>query len=180
MPAVLAALVVVVGLNVYLYSPHPKGFFPQQDTGRMMGGIQADQASRSRRWSEKIAGASWPSCAPTRRSTTSSASPAAGSATPATMFISLKPCASAALSADQVIARLRLKLATNPAPTCSWRRPRTSASAAGKATRLPVHAAGRRARRPAHWAAHPDAAGAPGSWRTSHRPAGQGPADFAW
>ena len=31
-------------LNVYLFMIIPKGFFPQQDTGRMIGGIQADQS----------------------------------------------------------------------------------------------------------------------------------------
>ena len=33
-----------VGLSVYLFMAIPKGFFPQQDTGRMMGMIQADQS----------------------------------------------------------------------------------------------------------------------------------------
>jgi multidrug efflux pump len=32
-----------LGLNVYLYVIIPKGFFPQQDTGRIIGNIQADQ-----------------------------------------------------------------------------------------------------------------------------------------
>ncbi|HWV64121.1 MAG TPA: efflux RND transporter permease subunit, partial [Oxalicibacterium sp.] len=38
-------LVAVVGFNFYLYGVVPKGFFPQQDTGRIMGFIQADQAT---------------------------------------------------------------------------------------------------------------------------------------
>ena len=33
----------VIGLNIYLYVIIPKGFFPQQDTGRIVGSIQADQ-----------------------------------------------------------------------------------------------------------------------------------------
>jgi multidrug efflux pump len=37
-------LLAVIGLNVYLYIAIPKGLFPQQDTGRMMGNIQADQS----------------------------------------------------------------------------------------------------------------------------------------
>ena len=37
-------LAAVLGLNFYLYSVIPKGFFPQQDTGRMVGSIQADQS----------------------------------------------------------------------------------------------------------------------------------------
>ncbi len=39
-------LLIFVGticLNVYLYVIIPKGFFPQQDTGRLIGNIQADQ-----------------------------------------------------------------------------------------------------------------------------------------
>jgi multidrug efflux pump len=41
----MMVLAVVFGLNFYLYNVIPKGFFPQQDTGRMVGNIQADQAS---------------------------------------------------------------------------------------------------------------------------------------
>ena len=37
-------LLAVIGLNIYLYIVIPKGLFPQQDTGRMMGNIQADQS----------------------------------------------------------------------------------------------------------------------------------------
>ncbi|MCJ2043467.1 efflux RND transporter permease subunit [Methylobacterium sp. J-078] len=40
---VALSLLATVGLNVYLYVIVPKGFFPEQDTGQMMGGIQADQ-----------------------------------------------------------------------------------------------------------------------------------------
>ena len=40
---VLLVLAATIGLNVYLYVIVPKGFFPEQDTGQMMGGIQADQ-----------------------------------------------------------------------------------------------------------------------------------------
>ena len=31
-------------LNFFLYVQIPKGFFPQQDTGRIIGGIRADQS----------------------------------------------------------------------------------------------------------------------------------------
>ena len=39
----LAIALATLGLSVYLFSIIPKGFFPQQDTGRLMGAIQADQ-----------------------------------------------------------------------------------------------------------------------------------------
>lgn len=41
---VMLILVAVIGLNVYLFSAAPKGFFPQQDTGQIRGGIRADQS----------------------------------------------------------------------------------------------------------------------------------------
>jgi multidrug efflux pump len=41
---VMLILLLTVCLNVYLFVLIPKGFFPQQDTGRMIGGIQADQS----------------------------------------------------------------------------------------------------------------------------------------
>jgi multidrug efflux pump len=42
---ILLVLVATIGLNVWLYVIVPKGFFPQQDTGRLVGGIQADQST---------------------------------------------------------------------------------------------------------------------------------------
>jgi multidrug efflux pump len=43
-PLVMLILVFVVGLNVFLFSAAPKGFFPQQDTGQINGGMRADQS----------------------------------------------------------------------------------------------------------------------------------------
>ncbi|HEY1213938.1 MAG TPA: efflux RND transporter permease subunit, partial [Bryobacteraceae bacterium] len=39
----LVTLLLTVAINVYLYIVVPKGFIPQQDTGRVMGFVQADQ-----------------------------------------------------------------------------------------------------------------------------------------
>ena len=41
---VMLILAAVVGLNVYLYIAAPKGFFPQQDTGQISGGLRADRS----------------------------------------------------------------------------------------------------------------------------------------
>ena len=68
-------------LNVYLYVIVPKGFFPQQDTGRLIGGIQADQSISFQAMRQKLADFIDDRAAPIRRSRTSSASPAARSAT---------------------------------------------------------------------------------------------------
>src|SRR6202046_3548558 len=42
-PVTLAVTVLVACLSVFLYIKVPKGFFPQQDTGRIMGGVMAEQ-----------------------------------------------------------------------------------------------------------------------------------------
>ena len=41
---ILFVLALTIGLNVYLFTIIPKGFFPQQDTGSITGGIRADQS----------------------------------------------------------------------------------------------------------------------------------------
>ncbi|RZL35984.1 MAG: nodulation protein, partial [Rubrivivax sp.] len=41
---VMLILVTVIGLNAYLFTVVPKGFFPQQDTGQINGGMRADQS----------------------------------------------------------------------------------------------------------------------------------------
>jgi multidrug efflux pump len=42
-PVTLVVTILVACLSVYLYIQVPKGFFPQQDTGRIMGGVMAEQ-----------------------------------------------------------------------------------------------------------------------------------------
>jgi multidrug efflux pump len=41
---VMFILVTVIGLNVYLFISVPKGFFPEQDTGQVRGGLRADKS----------------------------------------------------------------------------------------------------------------------------------------
>jgi multidrug efflux pump len=43
-----------IGLNVWLISVIPKGFFPEQDTGRMIGNLQADQSISFQSMSKKL------------------------------------------------------------------------------------------------------------------------------
>src|SRR5258706_105355 len=45
----LLILLGTIALNVYLFAKVPKGFFPQQDTGRLGGSIQADQSTSFQR-----------------------------------------------------------------------------------------------------------------------------------
>jgi len=114
----LIVLIITIGLNVYLYLIIPTSLFPQQDTGRLQGQIQADQ-STSFQTMEKLL---------TRFATTVSQDPAVsglvaftggnggpgGTVNTGRMFISLKPLGERQMSADQVIGRLRGKLSQIP------------------------------------------------------------------
>ena len=110
---IVSILLATVCLNVYLYVIIPKGFFPQQDTGRITGSIQADQSISFQAMRQKLADFV----------TIIQSDPAVDTVTGFTgggqrnggfMFISLKPLQERQLSADQVIARLRGKLAQVP------------------------------------------------------------------
>jgi multidrug efflux pump len=115
--ATLSVLLATIGLNVFLYVHVSKGFFPQQDNGRMMGAIQADQDSSFQSMNSvllkmiKIVTAD-----PAVESVVGFTGGFAG-ANSARMFIALKPMEERRLTADQVIARLRPKLARVPGAT---------------------------------------------------------------
>jgi multidrug efflux pump len=51
---VLLILVLVIGLNGYLFVMVPKGYFPQQDTGQIQGGMRADQSISFQAMQEKL------------------------------------------------------------------------------------------------------------------------------
>ena len=51
---VMLILAAVMGLSVWLYAASPKGFFPQQDTGQLNGGLRADQSISSQAMGNKL------------------------------------------------------------------------------------------------------------------------------
>jgi len=51
---VLVILLLVTALNAYLFVKVPKGFFPQQDTGQIQGGLRADQSISFQAMQEKL------------------------------------------------------------------------------------------------------------------------------
>jgi multidrug efflux pump len=51
---VLLVLVLVIGLNGYLFVMVPKGYFPQQDTGQIQGGMRADQSISFQAMQDKL------------------------------------------------------------------------------------------------------------------------------
>jgi hydrophobe/amphiphile efflux-1 (HAE1) family protein len=114
----LTLVLVTIATNVVLFTIIPKGFFPEQDTGRIGGAIQAEQDISFQAMKGKLAEVvdiirSDPDVEGvsgyTGTSTTTNT---------ARLFITLKPFAERKTSASQVIARLRRKLAQVPgAPT---------------------------------------------------------------
>ncbi|MGI3775740.1 MAG: efflux RND transporter permease subunit [Janthinobacterium lividum] len=53
---VMLSLLATIGLNVALFKVIPKGFFPVQDSGQLIGGVTADQAISFQAMKEKVAG----------------------------------------------------------------------------------------------------------------------------
>jgi multidrug efflux pump len=109
----MLVLMVTVGLTIYLYIAIPKGFFPQQDTGRVTGSIQADQSISFQAMQAKLRDF----VAIVERDPAVDAVvgfTGGGQRNSGTMFIALKPLAVRKMSADQVIARLRGKLSHEP------------------------------------------------------------------
>ena len=118
---VLAIAALTFGVNIYLFVVMPKGFFPQQDNGRLFGGVVASQDISFQAMHEKLA----------RLVDIVGADPAVATATAYTgggggrgttvntarMFVSLKPRDQRDATADGVIARLRPKLARVPGAT---------------------------------------------------------------
>jgi multidrug efflux pump len=112
-PVLWLILLAVIALNVTLYRSIPKGFFPQQDTGRIFGSIRADQSSSFQAMQQRLDTfmkivRDDPAVAHVTGFT------GGGQRNAAQMFVTLKPRAERDASADQVVARLRGKLAREP------------------------------------------------------------------
>jgi multidrug efflux pump len=106
---VLLVMLATVGLNIWLYIVIPKGFFPPQDTGRLIGGLSGDQSISFQLMSQKLRQfidivRSDPAVDSVSGFT------GGGSVNSGFVFISLKPIEERKLSSDQVVARLRPKL----------------------------------------------------------------------
>ncbi len=110
----LAALLATIALNVYLYIYVPKGFFPQQDNGRMMGQIISDQDTSYQSMDKILRQMIDIVKDDPAVDTVSGATGGNGSINQARMFIMLKPPAQRKITADLVIARLRPRLARVP------------------------------------------------------------------
>ena len=113
--SMLAVTLATMAVSVYLYVIVPKGFFPQQDTGRLFGTIQAAQDISFQAMRQKlIEVAEIIKSDPAVATVTGFSGGGGSSANTGRMFIALKPLDERTLSVDQVIARLRPKLAAVP------------------------------------------------------------------
>jgi multidrug efflux pump len=114
--SMMLILAVVLGLNFYLYNVIPKGFFPQQDTGRLVGSIQADQSISFQLMQSKLTQfiniIKSDAAVETAVGFTGN-----GQTNSGFVFVSLKPLGERTISADGVIARLRREMAVIPGAT---------------------------------------------------------------
>jgi multidrug efflux pump len=115
---VLLLLFGTIALNVWLIRIIPKGFFPQQDTGRMIGSLQADQSISFQSMSQKltqlmqIVGRD-PAVSNVVGYTGGGSGGGQAQTNTGTAYISLKPLARRD-GIDAVMARLRASLASVP------------------------------------------------------------------
>ncbi|MGH8765860.1 MAG: efflux RND transporter permease subunit, partial [Burkholderiales bacterium] len=107
----LLILAGTIALNFYLYAVVPKGFFPQQDTGRLVGSIQADQGVSFQAMRDKLAAFIEVVRADPAVVNVVGFSGGGGGRNTGFMFVTLKPQHERKLSADQVVARLRPAIA---------------------------------------------------------------------
>ena len=107
---VMLILVAVIGLNAWLFVVVPKGYFPQQDTGQLNGGLRADQSISTKAMGEKlrqVVGIVHRDPAVATVVGFTGGSRAGGGF----MFVNLKPASERTESGNAVIARLRPQLA---------------------------------------------------------------------
>ena len=110
---VLTIMIATIGLNIYLYVVIPKGFFPQQDTGSLVGNVQADQATSFQSMRTKLR--LLQNIVQRDPAVASVVGYTGGRQTnSANMYVALKPESQRDVTADQVIARLRQKLLRIP------------------------------------------------------------------
>jgi multidrug efflux pump len=111
---ILLLLLATFVLNVFLYIVIPKGFFPQQDTGQLQGGIRGDASSSfqlmKRKLQEVAAIIQADPAVNTVAGSVGGGGFGGGGGASANVTIALKPLAERRISADQIIARLRPKL----------------------------------------------------------------------
>ena len=117
-PLTLGVTIATACLTVYLYIQVPKGFFPQQDTGRLTGSVQADQDISFAAMRQKMQ--QFVSIVMKDSNVQTIVGFAGGNTAKnqGRMFITLKPRGKErTITADRVIGEMRHKLAAVPGAT---------------------------------------------------------------
>ncbi len=111
--------IATLAVNVYLYTIVPTGFFPQQDTGRLNGNVVGDQSTSFQAMAQRNIQLSRIVAADPGVATATMFSGGGGGTSTNTgrMFVSLKPLEERKATADQILNRLRPKLAVVPGAT---------------------------------------------------------------
>src|SRR5437762_4046815 len=112
--AVLLITIGTVCVNGYLFYVVPKGFFPQQDTGRINGAVQGDQDTSFANMSDKLKQFTNVVLEDPAVETATSFVGGGGGSSTGRMFAQLKPLEERKMSSDEVIARIRRKAARIP------------------------------------------------------------------
>jgi multidrug efflux pump len=119
-PLMLVITAATICLSVYLYIVIPKGFFPQQDTGRMSGSILGQQDLSFPAMQQKLK--QYTDIVMNDPAVASmSANTGGGAENTGRMNVDLKPLSERKVTVDQVIARLRPRLAVVPGATLFFR-----------------------------------------------------------
>jgi multidrug efflux pump len=106
----IVLLLATIAFNFYLFIDAPKGFFPQQDTGRLVASLQADQAISFDAMSGKFR--DFMAILRADPAVDNAVGSVSGSGNSGFVFMALKPLSSGRPSIDKVMARLRIKLGT--------------------------------------------------------------------
>ncbi len=117
---VLCILLITVGMNVFLFKIVHKGFFPQQDTGALMGIAQGTEDISFQSMSTKLLKfIDIVKADPAVAHLVGFTGGGGGTTTDqARMFVNLKPLGERTNTADEVVARLRAKCARVAGATC--------------------------------------------------------------
>jgi multidrug efflux pump len=113
-PLVVLVLILTVALNVYLYIAVPKGFFPNQDTGQLLGFFRVDQGTSFQATVPKLEYMRKVVLSDPAVQTVTGYAGGRGGSNSSFMLLQLKPLSERGVSAERVIERLRGRLQSIP------------------------------------------------------------------
>ncbi len=116
-PLTLTVAICTVGLSVYLFITIPKGFFPQQDVGRLMGMVIADQSISFQSMNKKMDQIIGIVLSDPDVDSATTFYGGQGTTNTGRMFVVLKPLGKRKTDIDHVIGRLRPRLNRVPGAT---------------------------------------------------------------